>query len=93
MVDVEARGHGQLQQSDTSSPEGDAISSQPVTSANQGFYSSAYRFFDSIGLVTVYNAPIDAKLILAQRYVRVFAYGLVALILAAYLAALGISET
>ncbi|KAK4539441.1 hypothetical protein LTR36_010918 [Oleoguttula mirabilis] len=57
------------------------------------FCSYTHRFFDSIGLVTVYNAPIDAKLILGQRYVRVFAYGLVALILAAYLAALGISET
>ncbi|KAK5739924.1 hypothetical protein LTR17_005020 [Elasticomyces elasticus] len=92
MAEVEGQGQGHLQQPNTS-PRGDAIASHPVTSAHRGLYSYAHRFFDSIGLVTIYNAPIDAKLILAQRYVRVFAYGLVALILAAYLAALGISET
>ncbi|KAK4569747.1 hypothetical protein LTR86_002715 [Recurvomyces mirabilis] len=52
-----------------------------------------YHVLKSIGLVTVYNSSIDVKLILAQRFVRVFAYGLVTLILAAYLAALDISET
>ena len=35
----------------------------------------------------------DVKLILAQRFVRIFAFGLVSLLLAAYLAALGHSET
>ncbi|KAK3673579.1 hypothetical protein LTR78_006483 [Recurvomyces mirabilis] len=52
-----------------------------------------YHVLKSIGLVTAYNSSIDVKLILAQRLVRVFAYGLVTLILAAYLAALKISET
>ncbi|KAK5703298.1 hypothetical protein LTR97_004247 [Elasticomyces elasticus] len=91
MADVE--GHGQLRQPDATPSQGDSTASQAVTRTSRRFYSHAHRFFDSIGLVTVYNAPIDAKLILAQRYVRVFAYGLVALILATYLAALGISET
>jgi MFS family permease len=52
-----------------------------------------YHFFDSIGLVTVYHSSLDVKLILAQRFVRVFAYGLAALLLAAHLAALDVSET
>ncbi|KAK5705678.1 hypothetical protein LTR17_021458 [Elasticomyces elasticus] len=91
MADVE--GHGQLRQPNTSPSQGVTTASQPATRTGRGFQSHAHRFFDSIGLVTVYNAPIDAKLILTQRYIRVFAYGLVALILAAYLAALGISET
>jgi len=53
----------------------------------------AYRFFDSIGLITVHRSPVDAKLILVQRFVRVFGYGLVALSFAAYLSALGFSDT
>ncbi|KPI44892.1 uncharacterized protein AB675_2694 [Cyphellophora attinorum] len=53
----------------------------------------AYRLLDSIGLITVHNSPTDAKLILIQRFVRVFGYGLVALNLAAYLSALGFSDT
>ncbi|KAK3071351.1 hypothetical protein LTR53_008786 [Teratosphaeriaceae sp. CCFEE 6253] len=61
--------------------------------SSRGVRYHAHRFLRGIGLVTVYNSPVDAKLILAQRFVRVFAYGLVALNLAAYLAALGISET
>ncbi|KAK5107272.1 hypothetical protein LTR62_001588 [Meristemomyces frigidus] len=52
-----------------------------------------FGFLDSIGLVTVYTSTPDVKLILAQRFIRTFAYGLVALLLAAYLDALGISET
>lgn len=52
-----------------------------------------YRTLTSIGLITVYHCPLDAKLILAQRFVRMFAFGLVALFLASYLAAIGLSET
>jgi MFS family permease len=53
----------------------------------------AYRLLDNVGLITVHNSPTDAKLILIQRFVRVFGYGLVALNLAAYLSALGFSDT
>lgn len=55
--------------------------------------SCLYRFVKGTGLVTIYNSCIDVKLILAQRFVRIFAFGLVSLLFAAYLDALGNSET
>jgi MFS family permease len=45
-----------------------------------------------LGLVTLWQTPLDSKLLCAQRFVRLFAYGGSTLILAAYLSALGISD-
>lgn len=45
-----------------------------------------------LGLVSFWRTPLDSKLLCAQRFVRLFAYGGSTLILAAYLSALGISD-
>lgn len=45
-----------------------------------------------LGLVSLYNSPLDAKLLCSQRFVRLFAYGGSTLILASFLSALGISD-
>lgn len=63
----------------------------PTPSAPQR--SWLHRFLKGTGFATVLKSSTDVKLILVQRFVRVFAFGLVSLLLAAYLAALGHSET
>jgi predicted MFS family arabinose efflux permease len=45
-----------------------------------------------LGLVSIYNSPVDTKLLCIQRFVRMFAYGGSTLILALYLLALGVSK-
>ncbi|RAH67824.1 putative MFS transporter [Aspergillus aculeatinus CBS 121060] len=50
------------------------------------------RVLDEMGLVTVWRSPRDVKLLCAQRFVRLFAYGASTLILVSYLSALAISE-
>ncbi|OJJ85378.1 putative MFS transporter [Aspergillus glaucus CBS 516.65] len=45
-----------------------------------------------LGLLTVFQSSSDVKLLIAQRFVRLFAYGGSTLILASYLSALGISD-
>ena len=50
------------------------------------------RFLGEIGLVSLYRSPLDTKLIIIQRFVRLFAYGAVTLILVSYLSALRISD-
>ncbi len=45
------------------------------------------------GLVALYDSSKDAKLLILQRFIRLFAYGSSTLILALYLSALGISDT
>ncbi|KIX04958.1 uncharacterized protein Z518_05830 [Rhinocladiella mackenziei CBS 650.93] len=49
-------------------------------------------FLREVGLVTLYNAPADTKILILQRFVRLFAYGGSTLILASYLSDLGISN-
>lgn len=51
------------------------------------------HFLDEIGLVSLYCSPFDTKLIIIQRFVRLFAYGAATLILVSYLSALGISDS
>lgn len=51
------------------------------------------RAAKEIGLVALYDSSKDAKLLILQRFVRLFAYGSSTLILALYLSALGISDT
>lgn len=50
------------------------------------------RFLEEIGLVSLYSSPRDTKLIILQRFVRLFAYGAATLILVSYLSTLGISD-
>ena len=51
------------------------------------------RLLDELGLVNLYWCQRDVKLLIAQRAVRLFAYGGSTLILASYLKALGHDET
>jgi predicted MFS family arabinose efflux permease len=50
------------------------------------------KILEELGLLAVWNSSIDTKLLLTQRFVRLFAYGATTLILVTYLVALGISE-
>ncbi|KAH9830690.1 MFS general substrate transporter [Teratosphaeria destructans] len=51
------------------------------------------RGLEEIGLLSVHRAPWDTKILMLQRFIRLFAYGGSTLILAAYLNEIGISET
>jgi predicted MFS family arabinose efflux permease len=50
------------------------------------------KVLEELGLISFWQTPLDAKLLCAQRFVRLFAYGGSTLILASYLSALGISD-
>jgi MFS family permease len=63
--------------------------SRRTTNAIQRFASGALK---ELGLITLWHTPLDSKLLCAQRFVRLFAYGGSTLILAAYLSALGVSD-
>ena len=47
---------------------------------------------NELGLLTMWHSTLDVKLLCAQRFVRLFAYGGSTLILASYLSAIGISD-
>lgn len=49
-------------------------------------------FLRELGLTTLFRASADTKILILQRFVRLFAYGGSTLILASYLSALGISD-
>jgi predicted MFS family arabinose efflux permease len=51
-----------------------------------------HRILQEIGLISLYHSPLDSKLLCAQRFVRLFAYGGSTIILASYLSALDISD-
>lgn len=51
------------------------------------------RSFDEIGLLALYQSPLDTKLLCLQRFVRFFGYGGTTLVLATYLSELGNSES
>lgn len=61
--------------------------------AKDGIASYPGRFAAEIGLAALYDSSKDVKLLILQRFVRLFAYGSSTLILALYLSALGISDT
>lgn len=61
--------------------------------AKDGIAGLPSRAAREIGLAALYDSPKDAKLLILQRFVRLFAYGSSTLILALYLSALGISDT
>jgi MFS family permease len=65
--------------------------------SNTDFRSSrvsrfATRLLDELGLVSLWQTPLDSKLLCAQRFVRLFAYGGSTLILVSYLSALDIAD-
>ncbi|KAF2094092.1 MFS general substrate transporter [Rhizodiscina lignyota] len=51
------------------------------------------RILEELGLISVYKSAFDTKLLIFQRFIRLFAYGMSTLILVSYLSALGISDT
>ncbi len=51
------------------------------------------RVLEELGLLSIYNSPLDTKLLCIQRFVRLFAYGGSTLILVLYLTALEISDS
>ncbi|KAH8689840.1 MFS transporter [Talaromyces proteolyticus] len=51
-----------------------------------------YRALAEVGLIPLWQSPLDTKLLCAQRFVRLFAYGGSTLVLASYLSALDISD-
>lgn len=65
-----------------------------ITLRNMTRQSSSlfYKGLEELGLLSLWQAPRDAKLLIAQRFVRLFAYGGSTLILASYLSALDISD-
>ncbi|KAL3262169.1 hypothetical protein ABHI18_003038 [Aspergillus niger] len=66
--------------------------SDPSASASSRGTRVHHRILAELGLTSVWQSPRDVKLLCAQRFVRLFAYGGSTLILAAYLSALGISD-
>ncbi|KAI1403877.1 MFS general substrate transporter [Hypoxylon fuscum] len=64
--------------------------STPVAPKRAGLLK---RALEETGLVSMYVSSRDVKLLCAQRFVRMFAYGLSTLILVAYLDGLGIPKT
>ncbi|KAJ4989039.1 major facilitator superfamily transporter [Stagonosporopsis vannaccii] len=67
--------------------------SSPDNGPKQGFMSRAAKWMAyELGLHTMCHAPKDVHLILLTRYLRMTAYGTVALILALYLRLQGLSD-
>lgn len=57
------------------------------------WYNAAHRVLEELGLVSLYNSTTDVKILCAQRFIRLFAYGSSTLVLVAYLRELEISQT
>ncbi|MCJ1307641.1 hypothetical protein MMC25_001288 [Agyrium rufum] len=51
------------------------------------------RIAEELGVNSILSSPRDAKILCAQRFTRLFAYGASTLILVLYLSSLGISDT
>jgi predicted MFS family arabinose efflux permease len=50
------------------------------------------KTLEELGLISLWTSPFDTKLLCAQRFVRLFAYGSSTLILVSYLSELEISK-
>lgn len=59
---------------------------------SQGAKHALANILTELGLITIWQSSLDVKLLCAQRFVRLFAYGGSTLILASYLSALGITD-
>jgi MFS family permease len=55
--------------------------------------SISFKVLNELGLVSLWISSLDTKLLCAQRFFRLFAYGSSTLILVSYLSALDISKT
>ena len=53
----------------------------------------ARKVLEELGLVSLYHSTADVKLLCAQRFVRLFAYGASTLVLVSFLRGLDISPT
>ncbi|GFG23110.1 uncharacterized membrane protein YJR124C [Aspergillus udagawae] len=63
------------------------------TDSVQGRFDGLHRkVLGELGLLTLWHSSLDVKLLCAQRFIRLFAYGGSTLILASYLSTLGISD-
>ncbi|KAL4904231.1 hypothetical protein BDW74DRAFT_179318 [Aspergillus multicolor] len=60
--------------------------------SSQSSPSLLHRTLEEVGLLSLWHSPRDTKLLIAQRFVRLFAYGGSTLILASYLSALNIAD-
>lgn len=74
-------------------PEPAAASTEADTSLTSQLRRPVRALLEELGLVTLYHAPADSKILILQRFVRLFAYGGSTLILASYLSELGTSDT
>lgn len=63
------------------------------TDSVPGRFNGLHRkVLGELGLLTLWHSSLDVKVLCAQRFIRLFAYGGSTLILASYLSALGISD-
>ncbi|KAB5566594.1 major facilitator superfamily domain-containing protein [Coniochaeta sp. 2T2.1] len=65
----------------------------PSRGATHPWRNRATAVLSELGLLSLYHCKPDVKLLCAQRFVRLFAYGSSTLVLVSYLEALGISKT
>jgi MFS family permease len=65
---------------------------EPAPSSRKGVRHYLGKVLDELGLIPLWQTPLDSKLLCAQRFVRLFAYGGATLILAAYLSALDLPD-
>ncbi|EXJ77665.1 hypothetical protein A1O3_09894 [Capronia epimyces CBS 606.96] len=86
--------------SNSNSPPDDAEPATLPTESNDGhgislaskLLRAVQAVLSELGLVALYHAPADSKILILQRFVRLFAYGGSTLILASYLSDLGVSD-
>ncbi|KIW67698.1 hypothetical protein PV04_06930 [Phialophora macrospora] len=67
----------------------DSEEDQTPRSITSRLVRPARTFLKELGLVTLYHSHVDTKILILQRFVRLFAYGGSTLILASYLSDLG----
>ena len=66
---------------------------EPRTFTGPDQHGWGIKILEELGLVSLYRSSRDVKLLCLQRFVRLFAYGISALILVAYLETLGSTKT
>lgn len=71
---------------------GDEVTPTTSSSLTSRLLRPVKASLKELGLVTLYSSPADTKILILQRFVRLFAYGGSTLILASYLSDLGISD-
>jgi len=69
-----------------------ATSNQPLQQTPNTNPTTLQKVTKELGIHTVIHSPLDVKLLLLSRFIRLFAYGQTTLILALYFKALDISD-